>query len=44
VARKVSLTRTNSPVPVQAACTVAVPASTQTNSPCSSVLDGHESR
>jgi hypothetical protein len=44
VARKLSLTRTNSPVPVQAACTVAVPASTQTNSPCSSVLDGHESR
>ena len=44
VARKLLLTRTNAPVPVQAACTVAVPASTQTNSPCSSVLDGHESR
>src|SRR6266545_3491447 len=35
--RNVSLTRTSTPVPVQAACTVAVPASTQTNSPCSSV-------
>jgi hypothetical protein len=33
VARKVSLTRTNSPVPVQAACTVAVPPSPHRRTP-----------